>query len=192
VLNELCRQMRLWLDSGCSIPCIAGISAKQFQDPTLLTKIDHSLREFDISASCLQLAFAESTAMIEVDKTIQTAELLAERGISIIIDDFGSGYSSMTWLKHLHAKAIKIDRFFTQNLGQDTNDAAIVKAIVSMAHSMGIQVIAEGVETEEQLALLRSMEWDRSTDLACDLVQGYLFAKPMPAEETLKLLKQKK
>jgi EAL domain-containing protein (putative c-di-GMP-specific phosphodiesterase class I) len=98
----------------------------------------------------------------------------------------------MAWLKHLCVRAIKIDRFFIQNIVHDHNDAAIVKAIVSMAHSMGIQVIAEGVETEEQLKALQSMSWESSTSLTCDHIQGFLFCKPVPANKAYEFLTQYK
>jgi EAL domain-containing protein (putative c-di-GMP-specific phosphodiesterase class I) len=105
-----------------------------------------------------------------VDRTVETARKLKDHGIGIAIDNFGSGFSSMAWLKNVNPKAIKIDKFFMQNVVNDANDAAIVKAIVTMSHSMGMLVIAEGIESKDQLEAIRSMRWEHSADPACDCV----------------------
>ncbi len=188
-LAKACRQQREWRKMGLtSVPITVNVSARQFQDPELVSKIEQALRDSDVPPSYLELELTESTAMIEIKRTIATVRRLKEKGISIIIDNFGSGYSSMAWLKQLDVRAIKIDRFFIQNIAHDLHDAAIVKAIISMAHSMGIQVVAEGIETQEQLEALRSMRWDVSTELACDVVQGYLFSKPVTSDTATTLL----
>ncbi|MBN2353844.1 MAG: EAL domain-containing protein [Spirochaetales bacterium] len=191
VLESICRQQKIWEGRGFSpVPVTVNISARQFQDQTLLEKIIGLLRDHRLEPRLLELELTESTAMIEIERTINTVRRLKEIGIAIIIDDFGSGYSSMAWLKQLSVRAIKIDRFFIQNIAHDPHDAAIVKAIVSMAHSMGIRVVAEGVETEEQLASLRSMRWEVSTELMCDSVQGYLFSKPLTSADVAGLLER--
>jgi diguanylate cyclase (GGDEF)-like protein/PAS domain S-box-containing protein len=191
VLNKSCRQQKLWEEQGLAqIPITVNISAKQFQDPELVSKIEQALTRWNIEPHYLELELTESTAMVEVERTIKTLQQLREKGVSIIIDDFGSGYSSMSWLKQLKIQSIKIGRFFIQNIAQDPHDAAIVKAIVSMAHSLGIKVVAEGVETEGQLEILRSMRWDISKELICDSVQGFLYSKPVPAEAITELLEQ--
>ncbi|MBN2352561.1 MAG: EAL domain-containing protein [Spirochaetales bacterium] len=184
VLRRACRQQKAWKDEGMSaIPVTVNISARQFQDPELVAKVGGALEEAGIEPRRLELELTESTAMEDVESTIRTVRRLKEMGVAIMIDDFGSGYSSLSWLKQLEVRAIKIDRLFIRNVATDPHDAAIVKAIVSMAHSLGIRVVAEGVENEGQLEALRSMRWDISTELVCDLVQGYLFSRPLPPEE---------
>jgi EAL domain-containing protein (putative c-di-GMP-specific phosphodiesterase class I) len=188
VLHAACAQVATWRDKGTEVKVAVNISARQFQDPLLVIKIQKALGEFHVDPRLLELEFTESTAMVEVEKTVETVRKLKEMGIGIIIDDFGSGYSSMSWLKHLEARAIKIDRFFIQNIARDRNDAAIVRAIVAMAHSMGMQVIAEGIETQEQLDAIRRLKREDAADLRCDGVQGYLFSRPVPPEEAAALL----
>jgi diguanylate cyclase (GGDEF)-like protein/PAS domain S-box-containing protein len=189
VLEAGCRQLHAWRKNGIFVPLAVNVSARQFQDPELLTKITRALSAYDLPASALQLEFTESTAMIEVEKTVRTVQGLKGAGIAIIIDDFGSGYSSMGWLKHLQVYAIKIDRFFIQNLAHDKNDAAIVRAMASMAHSMGLMVIAEGIESEDQLSALSSLHLDHPARSGCDYLQGFLFSVPAPADEVLVRLK---
>ncbi len=189
VLKKVCGQQKLWREKGLEeMPIAVNLSAKQFQDPELIKKIDGALAEYDIDPSLLELEFTESTAMSEIELTIKTIGYLKDKGISIIIDNFGSGYSSMAWLKLLNVMAIKIDRLFIQNIAHDIHDAAIVKAIVSMAHTMGIQVMAEGIETKEQLDSLKFMHWDETTELSCDWVQGYFFSRPVTPEKAAELL----
>jgi len=190
VLNQACRQQKKWIQLGFKgIPVTVNISARQFQDPQLISKIEGAVRDSGIGPQLLELELTETTAMLDIERTIEIVKKLKESGISIIIDDFGSGYSSMAWLKQLNVRAIKIDRFFIQNIAHDPYDAAIVKAVVSMAHSIGIQVVAEGIETVEQLDALKSMRWDVSTKLSCDWVQGYLFSKPVAADMATELFR---
>jgi EAL domain-containing protein (putative c-di-GMP-specific phosphodiesterase class I) len=188
VLKDACRQLADWREKGLEVRLAVNVSARQFNDPALVETVLGALREYRLESNLIELELTESTAMVDVNQTIETVRKLKEHGIDIIIDDFGSGFSSMAWLKHLNARAIKIDRFFIQNVAHDANDAAIVKAIVSMAHSMGMEVIAEGIETEEQLAAIRAMRWERSQELACDYAQGFLFSEPVPAEKAAELL----
>jgi EAL domain-containing protein (putative c-di-GMP-specific phosphodiesterase class I) len=130
----------------------------------------------------------ESTAIVDMAKAVETAMGLKKLGIDIIIDNFGSGYSSMTWLKYIGARAVKIDRFFIQNLVDDPNNAAIVVAIIALARHFGFRVVAEGVETRAQLDYLRSLKLELRGSLSCDLVQGFLFARPVPVEEIGEML----
>jgi diguanylate cyclase (GGDEF)-like protein/PAS domain S-box-containing protein len=188
VLREACRQLGEWGKAGLEIPLAVNLSAKQFQDPDMVDMITRTMEEFGVAPRLIELEFTESTAMVNVDRTVDTVRKLMERGIRIVIDDFGSGFSSMAWLKHLHPKALKIDKFFIQNVVSDANDAAIVRAIVTMAHSMGMLVIAEGIESTEQLDAIRHMQWERTADFACDCVQGFLFSKPVPASEAVAFL----
>jgi EAL domain-containing protein (putative c-di-GMP-specific phosphodiesterase class I) len=130
--------------------------------------------------------------MQNVENSIQIIKRLHNYGIQIFLDDFGSGYSSLNWLKILPVQALKIDRFFIQHIVNDPFDAAIVKAIISMAHSLNIKVIAEGVETSEQLNFLKSIRYPTNKMVKCDEVQGYLFSKPVSAGEFTKLLRSQK
>ncbi len=189
VLAQACRQLAEWKRMGLGIRLAINVSARQFTDPALVGKIMSALRENGLDPGLIDLEFTESTAMVDVNTTLDTVKRLKELGIGIVIDDFGSGFSSMAWVKHLNAKAIKIDRFFIQNLAHDRNDSAIVKAIVAMAHSMGMRVIAEGIETEDQLAAVKNMRWENMEDLACDLAQGFLFSEPVPAPQAAELLR---
>lgn len=193
VLYSVCRQLREWMDAGLPpIPITINFSIKQFHDPQLFAKINNALMKYKLEPHMIGIEITESVAVAEIEKTIENIRKLEEIGIPIIIDDFGSGYSSMVWLKHLKVHTIKIDQFFIQNITQDKNDAAIVKAIISMAHSMGIRVIAEGIESGEQLTLLQSMSWDNPVDCNCDYGQGFYFSKPLDARLVSELFVQKK
>ena len=133
------------------------------------------LDETGMDPQYLDLEITESAAMENPEKAIPILEGWKEKGISIAIDDFGKGYSSLAYLKKLPLDSLKIDRTFVKNLIANPEDAAITTAIIAMAHSLKLTVVAEGVETEEQLAFLR--------ELGCDEAQGYLFSRPLPAEE---------
>ena len=188
VFRQACRQCAAWQSQGLEELITVNLSAKQFQDPELCEKIEQALEEFGASPRLIAVELTESTAIIDMPTAVETTKRLKRIGIDIIIDDFGSGYSSMTWLKYLEAKAVKIDRFFIQNLANSATDAAIVRAIISLAHSMGMTVIAEGIETEEQFQAIRQLRWDDAPDFTCDHVQGYLFSKPLPAAQAGALL----
>lgn len=189
VITQACRQSAAWQASGKEVLITINLSAKQFQDPDLCEKFQRVLAESGATPRLIAVELTESTAINDMQEAVKTTKRLKGLGIDIIIDDFGSGYSSMTWLKYLEAKAVKIDRFFIQNIANSSTDAAIVKAIISLAHSMGMTVIAEGIETEEQLEAIRGLHWDEAPDFTCDHAQGYLFSKPVPAAMAETLLK---
>ncbi len=147
-----------------------------------------NLHESGLEPPQLILEITETTAMHDIDRSVKILSTLYEHGIQLFIDDFGSGYSSIGRLKNLPVHALKIDRFFTQHLVDDPADAAIVMSILAMAHGLNIRVVAEGVETREQLDRLRSMKWSFDHPLQCDQVQGFLFSKPIPADEFTELL----
>jgi EAL domain-containing protein (putative c-di-GMP-specific phosphodiesterase class I) len=132
------------------------------------------LKDSDLSPHYLQLEVTETVAMHDIDFTIITLGRLREMGVQIAIDDFGSGYSSLNYLKRLPIDDVKIDQSFVRDLAVNPSDAAIVGSIVAMTHELKLKAVAEGVETEEQLAFLRERQ--------CDVVQGFLFSKPMPAD----------
>ncbi|HUI69072.1 MAG TPA: EAL domain-containing protein [Spirochaetia bacterium] len=187
VLTHACRQLALWREVGIEIKVAVNVSAKQFQDPAIVQKFTRIAAECGVDPRLIELEFTESTAMVDVERTVKTAKELNEHGIDLIVDDFGSGFSSMAWLKQLNPKALKIDKFFIQNVVSNTSDAAIVRAIVTMAHSMGMLVIAEGIESKDQLDAIKNMQWERSADLACDCAQGFLFSRPLSASAAARL-----
>jgi diguanylate cyclase (GGDEF)-like protein/PAS domain S-box-containing protein len=181
VLREACAQGRSWLDEGLTDVRVAvNLSARQFLQPELDAVVSRVLSETDFVPSQLELEITESTAMDDVVLTAQILRALREIGVLIAIDDFGTGHSSLNYLKHFPIHTLKIDRSFVKDITSDANDAAIATAAVAMAHSLGLAVIAEGVETAAQLAFLR--------DRACDEYQGFLLGRPAPAEELSHLL----
>ena len=140
--------------------------------------------ETGIDPAQLELEITESVAMLDADFMVCMLAKLKGMGITIAIDDFGTGFSSLSYLERLKVDRLKIDRSFVRDINSDNDDAAIAHAVIAMAHSLGLHVIAEGVETEAQLELLRSYQ--------CDYFQGYLFSRPIPAEEFTLILKNGK
>jgi diguanylate cyclase (GGDEF)-like protein/PAS domain S-box-containing protein len=181
VLRTACAQTKVWQDCGFSNLHVAvNLSPRQFQQPDLLLLIEQSLKEAGLNPASLELEVTESSVMKNAESAIHTLRELRAMGIKISIDDFGSGYSSLTYLKHLPIDVLKIDQSFVRDMTSDPKDAAIVMAIIQLAHSLQLQVKAEGVETEEQLRFLRL--------LRCDEMQGYLFCKPLAVEAFEQLL----
>ncbi|HEX8845408.1 MAG TPA: EAL domain-containing protein [Pyrinomonadaceae bacterium] len=176
VLRTACAQTKAWQDVGFrDLHVAVNLSPRQFQQPDLLSMIERQLRETGLNPGCLELEVTESSVMKNTESAISTLSELKAMGIKISIDDFGSGYSSLSYLKHLPIDVLKIDQSFVRDMTADPKDAAIVMAIVQLAHSLQLKVNAEGVETEEQLRFLRL--------LRCDEMQGYLFCEPIPGEE---------
>jgi diguanylate cyclase (GGDEF)-like protein/PAS domain S-box-containing protein len=175
VLTESCRQLKAWHKAKVRVPKISvNISARQFSDGQLGMRIATILKETGLPPACLELELTESILMREVSEAMQILDGLKRLGLSIAVDDFGTGYSSLNYLKQFPIDVLKIDRTFVDGLPFGEQDAQIVRAIIAMAHSLNLAVIAEGVETQEQLEFLREHD--------CDEVQGYLFGRPMPAE----------
>jgi EAL domain-containing protein (putative c-di-GMP-specific phosphodiesterase class I) len=176
VLRTVCAQIKAWQTKGLRICCITvNISARQFQNPHLVENVSNILREVQISPDCLDLEVTESMAMSNVERTAARLRELSSMGVHVSIDDFGTGYSSLNYLKRLPIERLKIDKSFVQDIATDPDDRAIISAVTAMAHNMKMKVIAEGVETEDQLSFLVSS--------GCDEMQGYLFSKPLPAKE---------
>ncbi|WP_420825743.1 EAL domain-containing protein [Pseudomonas typographi] len=174
VLHQACRQLKAWHQARVRVPKVSvNISARQFSDGQLGTRIAAILEETALPPACLELELTESILMHEVDEAMQILASLKRLGISIAVDDFGTGYSSLNYLKQFPIDVLKIDRSFVDGLPDGEQDAQIARAIVAMAHSLNLAVIAEGVETHDQLAFLR--------EHGCDEVQGYLFGRPMQA-----------
>jgi len=183
VLETACRQVRQWQDAGYKHLSVAvNLSAAQFRQHDLLEQIHNALDATGICAHHLELEITESTIMNDIDTAASTMRALHRSGVSISIDDFGTGYSSLSHLKQFPINTVKIDRSFIRDITTDSDDAAIVSAIIAMAHNMELKVIAEGVETQEQLDFLRSQE--------CEEAQGFLFSPPVPHHEAYALLDQ--
>ncbi|APO82195.1 putative bifunctional diguanylate cyclase/phosphodiesterase [Pseudomonas putida] len=176
VLIEACRQMRQWLDQGHHGWRMAvNLSAIQFCHAGLVESVARALQQNNLPANCLTLEITETTAMHDADASLTVLQRLSDMGVDLSIDDFGTGYSSLMYLKRLPANELKIDRGFVRDLEQDSDDAAIVSAIVALGQALGLRIVAEGVETDRQQDFL--------TRLGCDSLQGYLLGQPVPAEQ---------
>lgn len=176
VLIEACRQMRQWLDQGHHGWRMAvNLSAIQFCHAGLVDSVARALQQNSLPANCLTLEITETTAMHDADASLTVLQRLSDMGVDLSIDDFGTGYSSLMYLKRLPANELKIDRGFVRDLEQDSDDAAIVSAIVALGQALGLRIVAEGVETDRQQDFL--------TRLGCDSLQGYLLGQPVPAEQ---------
>ncbi|MEX5504458.1 EAL domain-containing protein [Pseudomonas putida] len=176
VLDEACRQMRHWLDQGHEGWRMAvNLSAIQFCHAGLVESVARALQDNGLPANCLTLEITETTAMHDADASLTVLQRLSDMGVDLSIDDFGTGYSSLMYLKRLPANELKIDRGFVRDLEQDSDDAAIVSAIVALGQALGLRIVAEGVETDKQQDFL--------TRLGCDSLQGYLLGQPVPAEQ---------
>jgi EAL domain-containing protein (putative c-di-GMP-specific phosphodiesterase class I) len=180
VLWTACAQNRTWQSLGLPpIRMAVNLSALQFQQKNLVNIIAQVLESTKLDACYLELEITESIAMHDIPVTISVLRTLQSMGIQIAIDDFGTGYSSLSSLKHFPLDKLKIDQSFVRELVTDSFDAAIVKALIALGHGLKLEVIAEGVETQEQLAFLRSVK--------CDGVQGYLLSRPLSAENATNL-----
>ncbi|WP_420476058.1 putative bifunctional diguanylate cyclase/phosphodiesterase [Noviherbaspirillum sp. ST9] len=184
VLRTACRQVAAWRDAGLgAIPVSVNLSARQTRDPHLMHDIIGALREVDIPPSQLELEITETVLMDNVHDNVDLLNRLQKEGIRLSIDDFGTGYSSMAYLKRFPIDQVKIDRTFVRDIPGDGDDEAITTAIIAMAHSLGLSVVAEGVETEAQLVFLRNA--------GCDIMQGFYFAEPRPPEQVAAFLKSR-
>ncbi|MEK7207510.1 MAG: EAL domain-containing protein, partial [Pseudomonadota bacterium] len=183
VLREACAQARAWQDAGLP-PLRMGVnlSARQFRQPDLAGTVRRILDETGLDPNRLDIELTESTLVQSPEAVAEILSGLEMLGIQISIDDFGTGYSSLTYLKRLPIDILKIDQSFMHSVTTDPDDASIVIAIITLAHALGIQTIAEGVETKEQLEFLRKH--------GCEAMQGYYFSKPLPAENVAVLLRE--
>ena len=182
VLDEACRQLRAWRDAGITdITMAVNLSAHQLHSSVLLAHVARALKKHGLKGADLELEITESVAMHDPDASISQLKALRNLGVRLSIDDFGTGYSSLSYLKLLPIHTLKLDRSFVRDIETDSNDVAICTATIALAHSLGLAVIAEGVETEAQRHLLASHH--------CDFMQGYLFSKPLPAEAALAFIR---
>jgi diguanylate cyclase (GGDEF)-like protein len=173
VLLEACAQAQAWQTHRPGLRIAVNLSARQFRQKNLIRMIEQVLGETGLAPNLLELELTEGMLMHNVEEAAVTLVQLHEMGVRLAIDDFGTGYSSLSYLKSFPIHTVKIDRSFVRDISTDPDDAAIVTAIVAMARGLNLKVTAEGVQTEEQAAFLRS--------LACDLAQGFHFGRPMPA-----------
>ncbi len=181
VLRTACRQNRAWQDAGFAPIVVAvNLSPRQFRQRDLLATMVKIMEESRLEARYLELEITETTVMHQAEEVTGMLDRLTEVGVRLSIDDFGTGYSSLSYLKRFPVHKLKIDQSFVRDITTDGDDAAIVGAIVAMARSLKLRVIAEGVETAEQLDFLRGLD--------CDEYQGYLFSKPIPAADFVRLL----
>ncbi len=175
VLDEACRQMSLWYAQGYESWRIAvNLSALQFCHAGLVNSVAAALERHQLPANSLTLEITETTAMSDADASMTVLQQLSDMGVDLSIDDFGTGYSSLMYLKRLPANELKIDRGFVRDLEHDSDDAAIVSAIVALGQALDLRIVAEGVETDAQQNFL--------TRLGCDSLQGYLLGHPLPAD----------
>lgn len=179
VIRQACQIASSLSSNKGIIPIAVNLSAKQFEDPGLLDKIMAICQEQRIVPGQLEIEVTESLLVKDIEKSIQLLQQLQDSGIHIAIDDFGTGFSSMSYLKELPVNVLKIDRCFVMELPNNKKDAAIVEAVIRLAHSLGLKVVAEGIETEEQLAFLKSRH--------CDIAQGFLLSKPLPLDTLLEI-----
>jgi EAL domain-containing protein (putative c-di-GMP-specific phosphodiesterase class I) len=183
VLRTACAQTRAWHEAGFrGLRVSVNLSARQLREPDIVDAVSRVLSETGLEPRFLDIELTESLLVQHTEATHATLSRLHELGVSISIDDFGTGYSSLSYLKRLAIDVLKIDQSFVRDISTDQNDAAIVRAITTMARSLGVRTIAEGVETAEQLDYLRRH--------GCDEMQGYYFSKPLAAVDFTSLLRE--
>ena len=175
VLREAAKQCVIWQTTKeTSIPISVNLSTRQFLQPTLVSNIEKIIEETGINPKLLELEITESMSM-DIERSLDILLDLKKLGVQISVDDFGTGYSSLNYLRQLPIDRVKIDKSFINDMTVDENDEAIVATIINMGHNLKLSVIAEGVETEEQLKYLQKYD--------CDEIQGYYYSKPIPAED---------
>jgi EAL domain-containing protein (putative c-di-GMP-specific phosphodiesterase class I) len=181
VLRRACEDVKLWQAAGLKVlPVAVNLSARQFRQQFLDARIRALVRSAGVDASLIELEITESELMQDPDHAIRVMQSLRDDGIRVAIDDFGTGYSSLAYLTRFPVSALKIDRSFVADALSDAADAAIVRTIIEMAHNLRVTVVAEGVETDGQMAFLRQY--------GCQQGQGFFFARPMAAEHFGKLI----
>ena len=182
LLNEVCRQIRQWRDVGLTPPPIAvNLSARQFQRQNLPELIGRALADAGLAADAIELELTESAIMSNAESNIEMLVMLKRMGLKIAIDDFGTGYSSLSYLKRFPVDTLKIDTSFVRDIATDNNSAELVRGVIGMAHGLRLNVVAEGVETREQLDYLSRND--------CDVIQGFYFSKPLPADDFASMMR---
>lgn len=182
VLREACRQNKAWQDAGLPhMNICVNISARQFKEKNLMARVVSALQDSGLEAKYLELELTESLIMQDVEQAVATMAELQSLGVQFSIDDFGTGYSSLSALKTFPVARLKIDKSFIDHLPNSESDKAVASAVISLGQKLNLRVIAEGVETDEQVAFLR--------DNNCDEIQGYHFSKPIDARAIENLLR---
>jgi EAL domain-containing protein (putative c-di-GMP-specific phosphodiesterase class I) len=185
VLESVCAQIKRWRDAGLGdVKVSVNLAAGQFANDATVPYVESTLRRFGVPPSCLGLEITEGTVMGDPDKAVAALHRLKDIGVSISLDDFGTGYSSLGYLKRFPIDTLKIDKSFVDDVTTSANDAAIALSVISLAHNLNMQVIAEGVETREQVQFL--------TERGCDEMQGYFFSRPVNAEDFTVLLRERR
>jgi diguanylate cyclase (GGDEF)-like protein len=173
-LEESCRQAEYWHSHGSNITISVNLSPRQLAEPGLPNDVARVLQATRVNPDLVWLEITETALMRDAESAVRALGALRALGVHLAVDDFGTGYSSMTYLKRFPVEALKVDRTFVDGIGRDAEDSAICTAVVSLAHALGLRAVAEGVETPEQIAELRT--------LGCELAQGYLFGRPAPPD----------
>jgi diguanylate cyclase (GGDEF)-like protein len=182
VIGEVCRQLLQWQREGrAPLPVAVNLSARQLQQADLAARLERIVRASGVDPRLLEIELTESMLMADPEAAVATLSALKALGMRLSVDDFGTGYSSLAYLKRFPLDALKIDRTFVRDLPGDLDDAAITRAVIRLAHSLGLEVVAEGVETVEQLRLLEQYR--------CDQIQGYYIGRPAPAAECAAFLR---
>ena len=179
-LRRVCERVRHWQELGIALPVAVNLSASQFHEPQLVTELAAILKSTGVSASFIELEITESMVMRDTDRAVEIMQSLRRMGVRISIDDFGTGHSSLGYLKRFPVDRLKVDRSFVRDLPHNGDDVAITRAVIAMAHSLKMSVVAEGVEHQEQFDLLRAE--------GCDEFQGYYCARPMEEADLLKFV----
>ncbi len=180
-IHEACRQMRQWQRNGLHIlPVAVNISAKQMRHADFYDSVESALRKAGLESKYLELELTERAMMTDMDRSLEVMNRVGGMGVKFSVDDFGTGYSSLAYLKHLPLDKLKIDKSFVQDIAIDENDREISNTIIQLAHGLNLSVVAEGVETQQQMAILLGQ--------GCDSAQGYLFSRPLPSHEVAAFL----
>jgi len=185
VLREACRQAKAWQDQGIPPMIISvNVSARQFRQDNVVDMIEEVLRETGLDPTLLEVELTESALMYDADQYVSMLDKISDLGVSIALDDFGTGYSNLSYLKRFPVDRLKVDKSFVHDITHDADDATIVRAIIALGHNLGLKVVAEGVETEQQVAFL--------LDNDCDELQGNYFGRPMHPSALVPLLRNAK
>jgi EAL domain-containing protein (putative c-di-GMP-specific phosphodiesterase class I) len=182
VLRQACQQLRRWRDTGFpNLQIAVNLSPRQLNPVEFPETVAHILAEFDLPASALDLEITESLLLQKSEDNLIALKRLSDMGIQLSVDDFGTGYAGLAYLQRFPVHALKIDQSFVRGVGKDANDTALVTAIIAIAHSLHLKVLAEGVETKEQATFLLAH--------GCPAAQGFLYSKAVSADNFLKLLR---
>lgn len=181
ILRKACIQTKEWINAGMDVVVSVNISARQFQHRDFISEVRQVLKDTDLDSKYLAIEITETIAIHNMEYTIEILNELDKLGITVAIDDFGTGYSSLSYLSEMQVDELKIDRSFIWDIEENPKNKSIANAIILLANQLGLKVTAEGVETEEQLNILKAMK--------CDIAQGYYFSKPVPSEEICNFIK---